>query len=139
MGHFFFGDAHAIVGNFDLQAAVFAGGTQEDAAAFKFWREAMLQAVFYHGLQQHAGDEGFEGHFVDFFDDVQIVVAEASDFDVEIVVDKGEFFTQGHKGFVLAQQAAEDVAELQHDAAGGIGVDADERGDGVERVEEEMR
>src|SRR5579859_898535 len=139
VGHFFFGDADPIVGNFDLQAAVFAGGAEEDAASFELRRQAVFQAVFDHGLEQHAGDEGFESHFVDFFDDVEVVVSEASNFDIEIVVDEGKFFAQGHEGFVLAQEAAEDVAELQDNAAGGVGIDADKRGDRVQSVEEEVR
>src|SRR5689334_13414701 len=66
VGHFFFGDAYAVVGNLDLQPAVPAGGAEEDAPAFKLGGQAMLQAVFDHRLQQHAGDEGFECYFVDF-------------------------------------------------------------------------
>ena len=80
----------------------------------------MLEAIFDHGLQEHAGDKGFECFFVDMFDDVEIVAAEAGDFDIEIVVDERELFAEGHEGFVLAQQAAQDVAELQDNAPRGV-------------------
>ena len=136
--HFFFGDADAVVFDFDMEAAVAIGGAELDFAAVEFWREAVLEAIFDHGLQKHAGDKGFESFFVDVLDDVEVVAAEAGDLDIEIVVDEFELFAQRHKGFVLAEEAAKNVAELEDDFAGVIGVEADERGDGVERVEKEM-
>jgi hypothetical protein len=138
VGHFFFGDADAVVFDFDVEAAVAVGGAELDFSAVEFGSEAVLEAIFDHGLQEHAGDESFESFFVDVFDDVEVVAAEAGDFDIEIVVDEFELFAQGHKGFVLAQEAAKDVAELEDDFAGVIGVEANERGDGIERVEKEV-
>jgi len=47
-------------------------------------------------------------------------VAEAGElFDSEVVVDEGKekLFAQGNEGLMLAQQAAQDVAEFQHHAA----------------------
>jgi len=99
----------------------------------------VLEAIFDHGLQEHAGNEGFESFVVDVFDDVEIVAAEPGNFDIEIVVDELELFAERHECFVLAQQAAKNVAELEDDFARVIGVEADERGDGVKRIEKEMR
>ena len=99
----------------------------------------MLDGIFDHGLQQHAGDEGFESVVVHFLEELKLVAAEADDFDVEIIVDELELFAQRDEGFVLAQEAAKNVGKLQDDAAGHVGIEADERGNGVERVEKEMR
>src|SRR6202040_3063073 len=97
------------------------------------------EAIFDDGLQKHAGNEGFESVFVEFFDDFEIVAAEAGYFDVEIVVNEFEFFVERNEGFVLAEQAAQNIAELQDYTASGVGIEADQGGDGVESVKEEMR
>jgi len=112
VGHFFFGDADTVVLDFDVQAAFDINRAQLDFAAVEFGREAVFQTVFDDGLQQHAGDEGFESFFVDLFDDVEVVAAEAGDFDVEIVVDELEFFAERDESLVFAQEAAQDVAEF---------------------------
>src|ERR1700688_1876476 len=98
----------------------------------------MLEAIFDDGLQEHAGNEGFESVFVELLDDFEIVAAEPGYFDVEIVVNEFKFFVKWNKGFVLAQQAPQNIAEFQDDAASGVGIEADQSGDGVEGVEEEM-
>ena len=48
----------------------------------------MLEAVFHHGLKEHARNECLQRVFVDLFHDVKAVFAKAGDFDVEIIVDK---------------------------------------------------
>jgi len=135
VGHFFFGDADAVIFDFNVQAAITIGGAELDFSPVEFWREAVLEAIFDDGLEEHAGDKGFESFFVDLLDDVEVVAAEAGDFDIEIVVDEFELFAQGDESFVLAQEAAENVAQFEDDAAGVIGIEADEGGDSVERVE----
>ena len=139
VGHFLFGDADAVVFDFDVQAAVAIGGAKLDFSAVEFGSEAVFEAIFDDGLQKHAGDEGFERFIVDVLDDVEVVAAEAGDLDIEIVVDEFELFAQRHKRFVLAEQTAENVAELEHHAASVIGIEADERGDGVQRIEKKVR
>jgi hypothetical protein len=104
-------------------------------SAVELGREAVFQAIFDDGLEKHAGDEGFEGVFVDFLDDIEVVAAEAGDFDIEIVVDEFEFFAQRHERFVLAEEATKNIAELEDDPARVVRIEADERGDGIERVE----
>ena len=125
MGHFFFGDADAVVFDFDMQAAIAVGGAQLDLAAFDFGGQAVLETIFDDGLQEHAGNKGFESVFVEFLDDFEIIATEAGDFDVEIIVDEFEFFVERNEGFVLAQQATQNIAEFEDDAAGGVGIEAD--------------
>jgi hypothetical protein len=139
VGHFFFGDANPVVFDLDVQAAIAVRRSHKDAAAFDLWSQAVFEAVFDDGLEQHAGDEGLERVFADFFHDVEVVFAEAGDFDVEVVVDERELFAKRDEGFVFAEETAKNVAELQNDAAGGVGVHADQSRDGVEGVEEEVR
>src|SRR5580692_5471122 len=98
----------------------------------------MLKAIFDDGLKKHAGDEGFNSFFVDLFDDIQVVAAEPGDFNVEIVVDEFEFLAERDESFVLAQEATKDIAELEDDAARVIGVKADEGGNCIERIEQEV-
>ena len=64
--------------------------------------------------------------------------AEADDFDVEVVVGEGELFAEGDEGLAVFEQDAQDVGELDDHAAGEFGLGADEGGDGVEGVEEEV-
>src|SRR5580692_2032801 len=82
--HFFFGDTHAVVFDLDAQSAVAICGAQLNFSAVELGREAVFQAIFYDGLEKHAGDEGFEGVFVDLLNNVEVVTAEAGDFDIEI-------------------------------------------------------
>src|SRR5271165_4737101 len=138
LGHFFFGDADAVVFDFDVQAAVAIGGAELDFAAVEFWSEAVFQTVFDDGLEKHAGDEGFERLFVDLLDDVEVVLAEAGDFNIEIVVDEFELFAQRHEGLVLAKETPQDVAELEDYFARVIRIETDEGGDGVQRIEKEV-
>src|ERR1700693_2806875 len=109
-----------------------------DFAAFEARGESVLDGMFYHGLKQHAGDEGFESLVVNFLEDLKLVATEANHFDVKIIVDEFELFAQRDEGFMLAQEAAKNVGELEDYAARHVGIKTDERGDGVERVEKEV-
>ena len=64
--------------------------------------------------------------------------AEADDFDGEVVVCEGELVAQRDGGVVVAQERAKNVGELDGHLACELGLDADQRGDGVECVEEEV-
>src|SRR5580704_10038200 len=132
------GDAQAVVFDFNEQAALDATGAEVDFAAFEARGETVLDGIFDHGLKQHARDKSFESLVVNFLEDLKLVAAEANDFDVEIIVDEFELFAQRDEGFVLAQEAAKNVGELEYYAAGHVGIETDERGDGVERVEKKM-
>ena len=76
---------------------------------------------------------------IDFFEDLQLVAAEADHFDIEIVVDEFDLFAQRHESFVLAQQPAQNIRELQHDAASHVRIKTNQRRNGVESVEKEVR
>ena len=132
-------DADAVVGDFDEEAAVAAIGADVDFAPFEAGGEAVLNGVFDHGLKEHGRDERVESLIVDFLEDLEFVAAEADDFDIEIVVDEFELFAKRDEGFVLAEKAAKDIGELEDDATGHIGIEADQRGDSVKGVEKEMR
>ncbi len=67
------------------------------------------------------------------------LVAKADALDVEVVVGEVELFAEGDEGVAVAEEDAEDVRELDDHLAGEVGLGADERGDGVEGVEEEVR
>src|ERR1700730_9073086 len=135
---FFFGDAYAVVFDFNVQPAVAIGGAQLDFAAFDFGCESVLEAIFDDGLEKHAGDESFERVFLELLDDLEVVAAEAGDFDVQIVIDEFQLFVQWDEGLVLAQQPPQNVAQLQDHAARGVRVKTNQRGNGVQRVEQEM-
>src|SRR6267142_7215303 len=98
----------------------------------------MLQTIFHHRLQQHAWYKGFQRFVVDLLDNFQIVFAEPRHFDVQVVVDKLQFFFERYKRFVLAQQPPQDIAELEHYATGGVGIEADQRRNGIQRVEQKV-
>ena len=131
-------DAQAVVFDFNEQAAIEMAGAEMDFAAFEARGETVLDGIFYHGLKQHAGDKSFESLVVNFLEDLKLVAAEADDFDVEVVVDKLEFFAQRDERFMLAQEAAENVGELEDHAASHVRIETDERGDCVERVEKKV-
>ena len=112
---------------------------QMNLSAFEARREPVLDGIFDDRLQQHAGNESFERLLVDFLEDLQLVAAEANHFDVEIVVDELELLAQRHERFVLAQQPPQNIRKLQHHAAGHVRIEADQRRDGIERIEQKMR
>ena len=72
----------------------------------------MLDGVFHHRLQQHAGNKIVEGVRSDFFKKLKFVRPEANHFNVQVVVDKFELVAQRDEGFRLAQQAAKNVREF---------------------------
>src|SRR5580700_11074431 len=53
--HFFFGDTHAVVFDFDAQAAVAVCSAQLNFSAVELGRQAVFQAIFDDGLEKHAG------------------------------------------------------------------------------------
>ena len=137
--HAHFGNSHAVIFNFNLQAAVIERGADADVSAFQFSGEAVLQRIFHDGLEHHAGNEGVESSLINLLKYLEIFAAETDDFDIEIVVDEIKFFTQRDECFVFAQQAAKNVAEFYDDDARHIGIEANQGRDGVQRVEQKMR
>src|SRR6516225_11572050 len=137
--HFFFRDSHAVIFDLDMQPAIAVGSPEINPTAFQFRGQPVLQAVLDNGLKQHAGDKGIERMVIDLFHDLEVVLAEAGDLNVEIIIDKRELLAQGHKSLVLPKKPPQNVAQLQHDAPGRVGVYANERRDRVQGVEQEVR
>src|SRR5208283_2352229 len=138
MGHLFFGNADTVVLDFDVQAPIAVGGAQMDLAALQPGCQPVLEAVLHDRLQQHAGNEDLQGLGADLLHDIEVVAAKARHFDVQIIVNEGKFLAERHKGFVLAQQTPQNVAQLQDHAAGAVRVNADQCGNCVERIEQKM-
>ena len=83
------GHADSVVFYFDEKSALVGDlAAQGDGAAADAWFEAVLDAVFDEGLEKHAGDDDVQGVVGDFFDDFEFL-AEAYDFDVEVIVGEG--------------------------------------------------
>ena len=99
----------------------------------------MLQAVLDNRLQQHVGHKRFQRRVVDVLHNFQIFAAEPRHFDVQIIVDELQFLAERHKRFVLAQQSAQNVAQLQHHAASRVRVETNQRGHRIQRVEKKVR
>ena len=73
------------------------------------------------------------------FHNFEVFAAKTSNLDVQIIVDELQLLAERHKRFVLAQQPAQNVAELQHDLTRRVRVKTDQRRHGVQRVKEKMR
>jgi hypothetical protein len=70
---------------------------------------------------------------------VELVGAEADDFDVQIIISEAELVPKGDVGVVVFKEGAEDVGELDGHFARELRFEADKRRDGIEGVEEEVR
>src|SRR4029077_20512211 len=132
-------NAHTVVGNFDGETAIAVMSADVNLAALEPRRQAMLDRIFHHRLKEHAGNKRLERLRIDFLENLQLVAAEADHFDVQVVVNELELFAQRDACLRLAQQAPQDVRELQDHAAGHVRIEADQRGDGVQSVEQKMR
>ena len=131
--------ADAVVLHLEQQAAVGENAAaQGHGAAADAWLEAMLDRVLDQRLQQHAGDDDGQRLFGDLLDDAQFF-AEADDLDVEVVVGEGELVGERDERLAVLQQHAQDVGQLDDHLARQFRLRTHERGDGVERVEEEVR
>ena len=76
---------------------------------------------------------------LEFLHHPQLVAAEAHDFDVQIVVDEFHFLAQRHEGIAAVEQAAQDVGQLDDQFARRIGIEAHQRRNRVQRIEQEVR
>jgi hypothetical protein len=98
----------------------------------------VLEGVFDEGLEQEDWDEAIEGVLRDLLDDAE-AVAEADLLDGEVAADELEFVAEGEfLGFGVFEGQAEEVAEIADHFVGRVWVPVDERGDGIEGVEEEV-
>src|SRR5436190_3576850 len=101
--------------------------------------DAVLHGVLDQGLQDERRHERVEHGVVDAdVDDEPVLEAYFRDVDVEI--EQGELAPQGHLRLLSALEAVtQQVAEPGDHAAHAARVALDERGDGVEGVEQEVR
>ena len=99
----------------------------------------MSVCILDDGLEKHAGNESFERGIVNLLHDIQAVFSEARDFDVQVVVNELQLLAQRDKRFMFAKETSQNVAELQHYAAGRIWIEADQGGHRVQGIEEEVR
>ena len=132
-------NTHAVIFHLDHQALIGAAAAQINAAALNFVREAVLDGVLHQRLQNHAGHQMIERCRLQFLHDSQLVVAKARDLDIEIVVEKFQLLAQRNERIALAQQAAQNVAQLHDHLARGIGIGTHQRGNRIQRVEQEVR
>jgi hypothetical protein len=65
--------------------------------------------------------------------------SEPDALDVQVLVDRLELFAERDEVFLAAQQPPQQARELDDEHAGGFRLRADERRDGRQRVEQEMR
>ncbi len=85
-------NAEAVVLDLDRESTVTEMRAEVNLPAFQTRREAVLDSVFNHGLQEHAGDDGIASVFVHFLEKQQFVAAEADHFDVERIVNEVQLF-----------------------------------------------
>ncbi len=71
--------------------------------------------------------------------DLELVRSEADDLDAEVVLGGGKLVAKGDDDVVVAQAIAQYIGEFHDELARLLGAEADQRGDGVEGIEEEVR
>ena len=130
--------AHAVVGHFDEIRSPSSAAAQRDRAAMDARLKSMLDAVLDERLQQDAGHQNLERARIDLLFHAQLVGAEADHLDVEIIVGKLQLLAQRNVGVMVLEQGAQNVGQLDGHLAGQLRLAAHQRGDGVERIEEEM-
>jgi len=98
----------------------------------------VLDAVFDQRLQQHAGNHGFQRRRIEILDHPELVPSKAYDFNVQIIVDEFHFLAQRDERIRAVQQAAKNGSELQDHLPRHVGIEAHQRGNGIERIEKEV-
>ena len=90
-----------VVFDLDEKSSLFGDlAAQSDGAAANAWLQSVFDAVFDERLQQHSWNHDVQGFVGDLLDDFQLL-AEAHDFDVEVVVGEGELLAKGYEGFAV--------------------------------------
>src|SRR5882724_7675159 len=106
--------ADAVIFHFDHQLLFFHPTADDDAAALDLGRQPVLDRVLDQRLQDHAGDVCLERLGIKLLADPELL-AEADDFDVEIIVDELHFFAQLHKGLLLIQEPPQNASKFEYD------------------------
>jgi len=131
--------AHAVIFYLDHEPRFDQATAQRNAAAFDFGRKSMLDAVFHQRLQQHAGNHGFKRCRIEILDDLELVPSKAHDFNIQIVVDELHFLAQRNERIRTVQQAAKNGSEFQDHLASRVGIEAHQRRNGIQCVEQKVR
>src|SRR5262249_40209399 len=98
----------------------------------------MLDRVFHEWLQQHAGHDYIERCRIEFLHHLQLFPAETHNLDVEIVVDKFQFFPQRPERLAAAQQPSQDRRELENHVTRRVRIEASQRRKRVQGIEQEV-
>ena len=129
----------AVVGHVDREALAGERGRHIEPAVPAHLGDAVLHGVLDQRVHEHRRHVRAAGAGVGL-DGVAQAGAEARFFDVEIGGRKRQFLIERRPFAVgAAQGVAEHLGELLDGAVGAGGIAVDERGHGVERVEEEVR
>src|ERR1035438_226053 len=112
---------------------------QRDAAAFDLRSKPMLDAILDERLQQHARNHRFKRWRIEVFDDVEFVTAKAHDFNIEVIVDELDLLAKRNKRIGTVQQPPKNGRKLQNHLSRRIGIEAHQRRNGIQRIEEKVR
>ena len=74
-----------------------------------------------------------------FLHDPQFVMSEADDLDIQVIVNKIELVFELNEGIALPQQSPQNVRKLDDHLARLVRIEAHQRGNGVQGVEQEVR
>src|ERR1051326_5793933 len=121
--------AHGVIFPLNYQLGLLHAAADGDAAAIDLGREPVLDAVFHERLQKDCGDHDVERFRVKVLVDAQLVAAKADNFDIEIIVDELNLIAQLHKLIMFAQQAAQNLEELNDQFTSAVGIKAHQRRD----------
>src|SRR5580692_8090476 len=99
----------------------------------------MLDRVFSQRLKKHTGHHHIERCRLQLLHDPQFVASETDYFDVEVVIDELQFFAKRYEGVAAAQQSSQNRRQLDDQFARRIGIEAHQRGDRVQGIEQEVR
>src|SRR5579863_6200175 len=99
----------------------------------------MLDRILDQWLQQHARHHHIERRWIEFLYDTQLLTAKADDFDVEIVIDKLEFFAQRSERLAAVQQPSQNGGQLEDHVASRIWIEAHQRRNRIQRIEQKVR
>src|SRR6185312_937404 len=132
--------AGAVILNFKNQAMLrLQAAAQGDLSPVNLRRESVFDGVLHQRLQHHAGDNHLQAERIEVFYNPQLFGAEASDFDVKIIVDELHFLPQHYKGIVFSEQRAQDAGQLDDEIARLLGPHTHQRRYGIQRIEQEVR
>lgn len=132
-------ESHTGVAHADTQNFSDTNGSEADGAAGSLWFYTVFDGVFDEWLEDECGNHGVEHRGIDGMLDVKSI-AKAPLFNGKVTTQKIDFATQGNFLFVGGvESSSQQFTEVSEHVVCGVGVGVNEGGDGVERVEEEMR